>query len=160
MKFTKTILMTLLAAALFLAAACSPRVEASPGTQPAPAPTFLPPAADAIAATQWQLVSFGAVGAETPVLPTTSLTLAFDEHGQASGQGGCNSFGGGYKADSQTITFEALAQTLRACVDDSANQQEAKYMDALQSAGRYELSGGQLTIFYDGGASALHFVKA
>jgi len=52
------------------------------------------------------------------------------------------------------------AQTLRACVDDSANQQEAKYMDALDSAGRYELTGGELTIFYNGGASALHYVKA
>ena len=45
-------------------------------------------------------------------------------------------------------------------MDDSANQQEAKYMDALDSAGRYELKGGQLTIFYDSGASALHYVKA
>jgi heat shock protein HslJ len=158
MKSTKTILMTLLAATLLLAAACSPRAEVSP-TSP-PAPTLLPPAADEIAGTQWQLVSFGTLGAEAPVAAGTSLTLVFDEHGQASGQGGCNSFGGGYKADSQTITFEALAQTLRACVDDSANQQEAKYMDALQSAGRYELTGTELTIFYNGGASALHFVKA
>jgi heat shock protein HslJ len=158
MKTTKNILMTFIAGVLLLAAACSPQAEASLGTQPAP--TFLPPAADEIAGTQWQLVSFGAVGAEVPVVAGTSLTLAFDEHGQASGQGGCNSFGGQYKADSRTITFTALAQTLRACVDDSANQQEAKYMDALGSAGRYELNGDQLTIFYDGGASALHYVKA
>ena len=158
MKTSQTIIMTVVAAALLLAAACSPRAEASP-TNP-PGPTLLPPAADEIAGTQWQLVSFGALGAEAPVVAGTSLTLAFDEHGQASGQGGCNSFGGQYKADSQTITFTALAQTLRACVDDSANQQEAKYMDALDSTGRYELKGGQLTIFYDGGASALHYVKA
>ena len=157
MKSDKNILMMFVAAALLLAA-CSPRVEASPTGQPAP--TLLPPAADEIAGTQWQLVSFGALGAEAPVAAGASLTLAFDEHGQASGQGGCNSFGGQYKADSQTITFTALAQTLRACVDDSANQQEAKYMDALQSAGRYELTGTELTIFYNGGASALHFVKA
>src|SRR5258705_12887192 len=158
MKSSRNILMTFVGLALLLAAACSPQVEASQGPQPAP--TLLPPAADAIAGTQWQLVSFGAVGAELPVVAGTSLTLAFDEHGQASGQGGCNSFGGQYQADSQTISFIALAQTLRACVDDSANQQEAKYMDALDSAGRYELNGGQLTIFYDGGAGALHFVKA
>jgi heat shock protein HslJ len=158
MKASQNILMTFVALALLLAAACSPQVEASPGSQPAP--TLLPPAADEIAGTQWQLVSFGAVGAEVPVVAGTSLTLAFDEHGQASGQGGCNSFGGQYKADSQTISFTALAQTLRACVDDSANQQEAKYMAALDSTGRYTLNGDQLTIFYDGGASALHYVKA
>ncbi len=159
MKPSHNILMTFIAAALLLAAACSPRVEASPGgTQPAP--TLLPPAADAVAGTQWQLVSFGAVGAEVPVVAGTTLTLGFDEHGQVTGQGGCNSFGGGYTADSQTITFMSLAQTLQACVDDSANQQEAKYMEALDLTGRYELSGDALTIFYDGGASALHFVKA
>ncbi len=158
MKSSKISLMTFAAAALLLVAACSPRVEASPGSQPAP--TLLPPAADEIAGTQWQLVSFGAVGAEVPVIAGTSLTLGFDEHSQVSGQGGCNSFGGGYKADSQTITFMSLAQTLRACVDDSANQQEAKYMEALDSAGQYVLNGDELTIFYDGGASALHFVKA
>jgi heat shock protein HslJ len=158
MKSSQKILMTFVAAALLLAAACSPRVEATPSSPPAP--TLVPPEADGLAGTQWQLVSFGALGAEAPVVAGTSLTLAFDEQGQASGQGGCNSFGGQYKADSQTITFTALAQTLRACVDDSANQQEAKYMDALDSAGRYELAGGQLTIFYDGGASALHFVRA
>jgi len=157
MKSSRNILLTFVALALLLAAACSPQVEASQGTPPAP--TLLPPAADAIAGTQWQLVSFGAVGAEVPVVAGTSLTLAFDEHGQASGQGGCNSFGGQYQADSRTISFTALAQTLRACVDDSANQQEAKYMDALDSAGRYELTGGELTIFYNGGASALHYVK-
>src|SRR5436190_1926510 len=133
MKSAKNVLMTIIAALLLLAAACSPRAEASPATDPGP--SLLPPAADEIAGTQWQLVSFGAVGAEAPVIAGTSLTLAFDEHGQVSGQGGCNSFGGGYTADSRTITFMSLAQTLRACVDDSANQQEAKYMDALDSAG-------------------------
>jgi heat shock protein HslJ len=159
MKASKNILMTFAAAALLFVAACSPLAEASPlGT--GQAPTLLPPAADELATTQWQLESFGAVGAEVPVLSGTSLTLGFDEHGQASGQGGCNSFGGQYKADSRTITFTELAQTLRACADESANQQEAMYMDALNSSGRFELNGDQLTIFYDGGASALHFVKA
>ena len=158
MKVTKNITLILAAAMLLLAAACSPFVEASPATDVAP--TMLPPAQDELAATQWQLGSYGTVGAETPVLDTTTLTLAFDTAGQVAGQGGCNSFDGKYKADSQTVTFTEMVHTMRACVDDAANQQEAAYIGAFDSAGKYELNGDQLTIYYDGGASALHFTKA
>jgi heat shock protein HslJ len=165
MKPGKSILMTFVAAALLFVAACSPQAEAGPINETGPlgdgtAPSVLPPATDELANTQWQLESFGAVGSETAVLPDTALTLSFDAMGGAGGDGGCNSFGGKYKTQGTKVSFTDVAQTLRACVDDSANQQEAQYVGALESTGAYELNGDTLTIFYDGGSSALHFVKA
>ena len=152
MKAPKHLILMIAATALLALSACSPLVEAaSPGQTPSPA---------VLANTRWRLDSFGAVGAEKPILPGATLTLDFDDQGLVSGQGGCNSFGGQYKLDNGSLTFGNLAQTLRACADDTFNQQEAQYMLALGATGRYELTGDHLTIFYDNGASALHYVKA
>ena len=152
MKATKHLILIIAAAALLALAACSPLVEAaSPGQTPSPA---------VLANTRWRLDTFGAVGAEKAVLPGATLTLDFDDQGLVSGQGGCNSFGGQYKLDNGSLSLSSLAQTLRACADDSFNQQEAQYMLALGSTARYELTADHLTIFYDNGASALHDVKA
>jgi heat shock protein HslJ len=46
-----------------------------------------------------------------------------------------------------------------ACVDDLVMEQETQYFTALQSALNFEISGNDLTIFYEDGQSQLNFVK-
>ncbi len=108
--------------------------------------------------TEWQLVSFGPSGAELPVIEGSLLTLSLASDGQAGGQGGCNSFGGSYQLQGDTITFGELISTLMACVDNQVTQQEQAYLQALQSAGRYEVTADSLTIWYAEGANQLNFV--
>ena len=44
-----------------------------------------------------------------------------------------------------------------ACADERVTEQEQRYFQALESAGRYELDGNQLRIWYDNGAGLLVF---
>jgi heat shock protein HslJ len=102
----------------------------------------------------------GAPGSETPVAPGSSVTLQFEADGQVGGSGGCNSYGGQYEVQDNTISFSQIMSTLRACADESVNQQEQQYFQALQTAGRFEVAGDQLTIWYNGDQGMLSFVKA
>ncbi|QPC83898.1 META domain-containing protein [Phototrophicus methaneseepsis] len=113
-----------------------------------------------LAGTQWELVAFGDVDGERPVLEETNLTLAFDEEGFVSGNGGCNGFGGNYTADSEgALSISEIISTMMACADDDATQQESIYLSALQSAMSYEITDEQLIIHY-GEATSLIFEQA
>ncbi|MGH2523598.1 MAG: META domain-containing protein [Anaerolineales bacterium] len=134
-------------------AACAPAA-----TPPAASSTDLPPVpANALAGTAWNLVSFGAPGAETPVVEGSTVTLEFQADGQATGSGGCNSYGGAYQAQDGALSFSAIASTKMACADEGMMQQEQRYFEALQSASGYELTGDQLAITYADGV--LNFVR-
>lgn len=109
--------------------------------------------------TQWVLESFGSEQGEEPVVGETPLTLRFNPDGQTGGEGGCNIFGGTYEVQGSQISFSQMFSTLRACTDDAVNQQETRYLQALQNATEYELSGDSLVIHYAGeqGEGTLNF---
>lgn len=111
-----------------------------------------------LANTQWTLKSLGAVGAESAVVAGTTITLKFGSDGRAGGSSGCNSYGSDYKATGDRLSFGRIISTKRACADERANRQEQRFFQALESAVRFELVDGRLSIFYDGGGSALNFV--
>lgn len=98
--------------------------------------------AAALAGTRWQLVSIDG----NPVLPGSAPTLRFDDAGQVSGSGGCNSFSGGYSVSGNTLSFDPLASTLMACADTAMMDQETAYLMALQGASDYTLSESGLSI--------------
>jgi heat shock protein HslJ len=140
------------AMALVLAGcAANPLNPAAPTTAGAPV---------ALENTQWRLASFGAVGSEAPVLPGSDVTLQFGADGTVGGNSGCNSFGGKYSLTNDMLVLSELNSTLRACLDENANQQEQRYLEALQTTGKVELAGDQLKIQYDGGNSVLTFNRA
>lgn len=113
-----------------------------------------------LANTQWALNSFGPLTDVRPVLDGTTLTLEFEAGNQAGGEGGCNSFGTGYEVEGNTLTFEQVTSTLRACAEEARNDQEQRYLAALQSAGTFAVTeDGRLTIWYDGGHAVLNFVS-
>ena len=110
--------------------------------------------------TEWRLVSFGSAGSETNLVAGTTVTLKFGEDGRASGSSGCNSYGGTYQVRGDNISFGRLISTKRACLDQNANQQESRFLSALEAANRFRLSSDRLTILSDRGRSALNFVNS
>ena len=108
--------------------------------------------------TEWRLVSLGPSGAEADVVPGTTVTLKFGEDGRASGSTGCNSYGGTYEIRGDRVTFGRLISTRRACLDQNANQQEQRFLAALEAANRFRLSSDRLTILSDRGRNVLNFV--
>lgn len=109
--------------------------------------------------TEWKLISLGSAGAEADVVPGTTVTVSFGEDGRASGSTGCNSYSGTYQVRGDSITFGRLISTRRACVDQNANQQEQRFLAALETANRFRLSSNRLTILSDRGRNVLNFVS-
>ena len=109
--------------------------------------------------THWNLVSFGSPGAEQPLVEGSTITLML-AGGQAGGSGGCNSYGGTYQEDGNSITFGEITRTERACVDERVTEQEQRYFQALETASEYEVVGEQLHITYDAGNGLMIFVTA
>ena len=112
-----------------------------------------------LAGTDWRLVSLGPAGGEASLVAGTSVTLKFGEDGRASGSTGCNAYSGTYQVRGDTISFGRLASTRRACLDQNANQQEQRFLAALEAANRFRLSSDRLTIISDRNRTALNFVN-
>jgi heat shock protein HslJ len=110
--------------------------------------------------TEWRLVSIGPAGAEANLVAGTTVTLKFGEDGRASGSTGCNSYGGTYQVRGDNISFGRLISTRRACLDQNANQQEQRFLAALEAASRFRLTPNRLTILADRGRSTLNFVNS
>jgi heat shock protein HslJ len=95
-----------------------------------------------LAGSSWQLQSIDGSSdlAATP-------TIQFSES-DAAGSGGCNSYSGSYEANASagSISISQVVSTLMAC-EEPINALEAEFFGALQSATRYEINGGTLTIF-------------
>ena len=108
---------------------------------------------------EWRLVSLGPTGSEEDVVAGTTVTLRLGEDGRASGSTGCNSYGGSYQVRGDNISFSRIAATRRACLDQNANQQEHRFLTALESANRFRLSSNRLTILSDRNRSALNFAN-
>lgn len=109
--------------------------------------------------TEWRLVSLGPTGSEQNVIPGTTVTLRLGEDGRAGGSTGCNSYGGSYEVRGDTISFSRIVATRRACLDQNANEQEHRFLAALESANRFRLSSNRLTILSDRTRSVLNFVN-
>ena len=109
--------------------------------------------------TQWQLQSFGAPAEQILAIEAAPVTLEFGADGQATGNGGCNSYRSQYRQQEDVIAFSPVISTRKACVDKAAMQQEQQFFAALQTASQFELTGEQLTIVYDSGQSVLTFVN-
>lgn len=109
--------------------------------------------------TNWRLDSFGSVGAATPVIAGSTITLTFGEDGQVSGQSGCNSYGGSYTERGAALEFGEITSTLKACADQAVMEQEQQYLQTLRSADRFTMDGDTLTIWYREEGGALKFSR-
>lgn len=107
---------------------------------------------------QWEATSFYTGSSVTSVAVGSKLTAAFTGD-EISGDGGCNTFGGGYKATKSTIKIGPLRSTLKACTDMKLQGQEQQYLAALELATSFRVKGDQLTLFRDDDVIAATFVR-
>jgi heat shock protein HslJ len=108
----------------------------------------------------WRLTSFGPVGATNPVTGNATITLEFGEDGQAGGHGGCNSYGGPYTVQDDSLEFGEITSTLIACADEAVTQQEQQYLEALRTASRFTIEGDTLRIAYQNDGGELIFARS
>lgn len=110
--------------------------------------------ADPLAGSAWNLTTLQ--GEAT--LPGSSITLSFDEGGQAGGSAGCNSYGGSYAVSGEALSFGALVSTQMACLAPAGvMDQEQAYLQALGQAAGYNLDADSLEILDDAGNVVLVF---
>jgi heat shock protein HslJ len=85
------------------------------------------------------------------------VDIAFDGT-QAHGVAACNSYGGGYQADSAngTLTFSQMASTAMGCADD-VMALESAYLHALGDVTGYQVTGDQAGLQLTGGTAVLTF---
>ena len=93
----------------------------------------------------WRLVSFGGLGSEEQPVEGSMITLILAD-GQAGGYGGCNSYGGTYQVEGDSITFDEMVRTERACEDDRITEQENSYFQAMESVARFERTDNLLVL--------------
>lgn len=109
--------------------------------------------------TGWQLVSLGPSGTETRVVPGTTVTAKFGQDGRVGGSTGCNTYGGSYEVRGENISIGRLISTKRACLDQNANEQERRFLEALEAANRFRITSDRLTIISHRGRTVLNFVS-
>ena len=126
--------------------------------QPSPLLSPTPPGSNPLTGTEWRLASFGPAGALQPVLPGSTITLRFEQNGQATGSGGCNSYGASYQVQGSNLAISQVISTEMACLQQGVMEQEQRYFQALQSTGSFVLGSDQLVISYNNGQGALNFV--
>ena len=155
--------------AILLLAACAPiqasltptstpaAAETPSVTTPTPDATSSASTADGLVNTSWQLLSFGPSTTPADVLPDSVITLEFKEDGEMGGNGGCNTYGGSYSVQDDTLTLQQVVSTLMACADMGVTNQEQQYLQALATVERFELTDDSLTLWYDSGNGVLNF---
>jgi heat shock protein HslJ len=115
-------------------------------------------AAGSIAGNEWHLVEISG----TAAIPTDEArrpTLAISaDSSRASGNGGCNSYGGTAAISGQSIKVSRLISTKRACIDQAMNEQETRFLGALEAVDRYAISGDTLRL-YRGPGMSLRFIR-
>jgi len=108
----------------------------------------------------WEVTSLYTGDAISSPIAGSVLTLKF-AGSTASGDSGCNTFTGPFEVSgTDAIAFGPFASTLRACVDTAVGTQEQQYLAALELAKSYQVTGNQLTLFRDGGTSAVTAQRA
>jgi heat shock protein HslJ len=106
----------------------------------------------------WKLKSSGLSTNLTPAAPNVDAAVIFGSDGTVNGNVGCNSFGGNYKVDGNTITFGSIASTLMACADPIA-QQESVIFNVFVNTATFNVDGNTLTITSSDGQSVVVFER-
>lgn len=132
-------------------------VEFSPPPPPRDAPQEVPPPASQgdLIDTAWSVTSIGG----DPVLAHTELTFSIAPDHRAGGNGGCNSYFTEASFETSSIAFGPIAGTRMAC-EPAVMAQEARFFNALQATGGYELSGDALRLLDAAGIPLVGLVRA
>ncbi len=124
--------------------------ESPGGTAPASGQT----APLSLSGTDWLLEDLGGRG----VIDNVQATLSFPESGRVAGNGSCNRIFGPAEISGDKIKLGPLASSRMACPEAVMNQ-EMKYMEALQSAERFEWKEPYLLVYCKGSDKPLRFTR-
>jgi heat shock protein HslJ len=115
----------------------------------------------ALIGTDWRLDGLASGGAVTSTIAGTEATLTLAADGQATGNGGCNSYGGGFETEGTDLRFEDLHSTMMACLEpEGLMDQEAAFLAALGETRAYEIQGSTLSLFGEDGGLLATLVAA
>jgi heat shock protein HslJ len=103
---------------------------------------------------QWKLVSHGSASNQVPAAPDVETSIEFKSDGTLSGSVGCNSFGGDFKVDGDSITFSPIMSTLMFC-EGPVGDQETITLNVFQESATFVLDGDTLTITSADGNSVI-----
>jgi len=112
------------------------------------------PGAAPLVGSEWRLEDLGGRG----VLDRVQATLAFPEAGRVAGNSSCNRFFGSYTLMQDRIALGQLAGTRMACAP-AVDEQETRYLDALQKAQRLEVRGTTMLMHVQGLEKPLRFTR-
>lgn len=113
-----------------------------------------------LAGTQWQVTGINnGKGAVVSVLAGSTVNVAFDGQGRASGSAGCNRFMAGYESDGSKLRFTAPGTTRKMCAEAGWMEQEQMFVRALESVATMRAEGHRLEMRRADGALALTLVR-
>ena len=104
--------------------------------------------AGSVKGTTWRLSSLGGEDAAAGV----ASTITFNDDGNVSGNGGCNSFGGQAAFDGAKLKFGDLFSTMMAC-EEAKMKQEGAFLAALEKTASYSVEGDTLTLLDGAGVA-------
>lgn len=118
--------------------------------------TGAPPAGDTVSpldldGTEWILASYGSVGAPTVAMAEPPITLMFSNQGEIHGSAGCNTYFATYQVEGARFALSGVQHTEMACMDQTAQQQETNFLDALRTVTTATRDGEMLVLPYEGG---------
>jgi heat shock protein HslJ len=106
----------------------------------------------------WYLIAFNEGGSSLAVKPGTQITALFDAQGKVSGSAGCNQYTASYEATLNGLSIGAPATTKMACGEPAGIMtQETVYLQTIQGASGYSISGNTLTVTDSGGKALLTY---
>jgi heat shock protein HslJ len=106
----------------------------------------------------WQLNAYNnGRGGVQSVLADSKSDAVFGTDGRVTGSAGCNRYMGGYQASSGSLTIGPLATTRMAC-EQALMDQEAAYIQALESTAEYAFDNDMLVLRDASGAIQAIFV--
>jgi heat shock protein HslJ len=135
------LLLTLALLLPFALAACGSHTEtATATTAGAPSP---------LEKTTWLLQAYGAADKPTSILAGTEVTATFGATaGKVTGSAGCNGYGGSYREAGTMLTVSDVIATKKFCSEPAGvMDQEQQYLNLLQAAERFQVTGRTLEIF-------------
>jgi heat shock protein HslJ len=139
--------------AMLAGCAARPDTQTAAGSEMEDMPTPV-----ALAGTEWTLEDLGGSG----VLDNAQATLLFSKDyptdGKISGNGSCNKFSGTAKLDAGQFSVGPLATTRMACAP-AVDDQETRYLKALQGAERLAFNGPYLFLYAKDLERPLRFIK-
>jgi heat shock protein HslJ len=96
---------------------------------------------------EWVLQSYGDPDNPTSTLPGTRVTAQFDSSaGRVAGSAGCNRYNGLYQLNGNRLSLSRMVSTRMYCPGPGVMQQEAAYLQALQTVESYDVQGDRLLI--------------